>query len=71
MFTPGRKVSCGRRAGAAENSIVVHANVAPLVLTLMAGADTNAALLLDAVPRLTQALEPLQQLVETLTSSHT
>merc|ERR1712060_479254 len=51
-----------------ENSVVVHANRAPLVLTLLADADANVALLLDALPQLVNALEPLQQLVETLSS---
>ena len=43
---------------------MVHANCSPLVLTLMADAGANVGLLLDALPQLVQALEPLRQSVE-------
>ena len=44
----------------ADKAIVVHASVAPLVLTMLADTEANVGLLLDAVPRLIAAAEPMR-----------
>ena len=43
-----------------EKGTVVHVSVAPLVLTLLADADANVGLLLDAAPALAAACEPMR-----------
>lgn len=43
-----------------DEATVVHVSVSPLVLTLLAESEANVGLLLDAVPQLTAAVEPLQ-----------
>ena len=48
---------------------MVHASCSPLVLTLMADAEANVGLVLDALPQLVQALEPLRQSVESIAES--
>ena len=48
------------RSMLADKAIVVHANVSPLVLTMLAESESNVGLLLDAVPRLTSAVEPMR-----------
>ena len=52
----------------AEKAAVVHVACMPLVLTLLAcdGNDVNVGLILDAVPRLSAAIEPLRSAIETL-----
>jgi len=46
-----------------DKAVVVHVSVAPLVLTLLADSEANVGLLLDAVPRLSAAVEPMVQAV--------
>ena len=43
----------------ADKAVVVHISAAPLVLTLLAESEANVGLLLDAVPQLLDALQPL------------
>ena len=43
----------------ADKAVVVHIAVAPLTLTLLAESDANVGLILDAVPQLSAAVEPL------------
>ena len=38
---------------------VVHISAAPLVLTILAESEANVGLLLDAVPQLLNAVQPL------------
>merc|ERR1719482_2306250 len=42
-----------------DKAVVVHISAAPLVLTLLAGSEANVGLLLDAVPQLLDAVQPL------------
>ena len=49
---------------AADKAIVVHVSCSPLVLTLVADSDANVGILLDAVPLLTAAVEPLRAAAE-------
>ena len=51
----------------AEKAVVVHIACSPLVLTLLADdADANVGILLDAVPRLSAAVEPMRAAVEAM-----
>uniref|UniRef100_A0A7S2BJ60 Roadblock/LAMTOR2 domain-containing protein n=1 Tax=Haptolina brevifila TaxID=156173 RepID=A0A7S2BJ60_9EUKA len=43
-----------------DKAIVVHVSCSPLVLTMLTDSDANVGLLLDAVPRLSAAVEPLR-----------
>jgi len=43
-----------------DKAIVVHVSCTPLVLTMLTDSDANVGLLLDAVPRLSAAVEPLR-----------
>lgn len=45
---------------AADKAMVVHVSMAPLVLTLLAESEANVGLLIDAVPQLSAAVEPLR-----------
>eukprot|EP00322_Chrysochromulina_rotalis_P030469 CAMPEP_0115866102 /NCGR_PEP_ID=MMETSP0287-20121206/20074_1 /TAXON_ID=412157 /ORGANISM="Chrysochromulina rotalis, Strain UIO044" /LENGTH=125 /DNA_ID=CAMNT_0003320655 /DNA_START=18 /DNA_END=395 /DNA_ORIENTATION=+ len=47
-----------------DKATVVHVSCAPLVLTLLAESDANVGLLLDAVPSLTDAVEPMRAAAE-------
>eukprot|EP00308_Calcidiscus_leptoporus_P026362 CAMPEP_0119400370 /NCGR_PEP_ID=MMETSP1334-20130426/141830_1 /TAXON_ID=127549 /ORGANISM="Calcidiscus leptoporus, Strain RCC1130" /LENGTH=129 /DNA_ID=CAMNT_0007424275 /DNA_START=16 /DNA_END=405 /DNA_ORIENTATION=+ len=53
-----------------ESSVFVNVSLSPLVLTLMADAGANLGLLLDALPRLCSALEPMQHSFENFTNAH-
>ena len=52
----------------ADNAVVVHISCAPLVLTLLAESDANVGLLVDAVPALTAAVEPLRAAAQSRTT---
>lgn len=49
-----------------DKAIVVHVSVAPLVLSLLlpASDDANVGLVLDSVPQLSAAVEPLRSATE-------
>ena len=46
-----------------EEAVVIHSCCTPLVLTMLATPDANVGLMLEAVPQLVKALEPLQKAV--------
>ena len=57
------KLKLGKSATATafyEKGTVVHVNVAPLVLTLLAEPDANVGLIMDAAPALSEACEPMR-----------
>ena len=43
---------------------VVHISVPPLVLSLLADSEANVGLMLDAIPQLSAAVEPLRSAAE-------
>ena len=49
-----------RTCSFADKATVVHVSVTPLVLTLLAESEANVGLILDAVPQLSAAVEPLR-----------
>ena len=50
----------------ADKAVVVHVSVTPLVLSLLlaAGEEANVGLVLDSVPQLSAAVEPLRSAAE-------
>ena len=62
-----------RLPASADKAIVLHVSVAPLVLSLLlaAGEDANVGLVLDSVPQLSAAVEPLRSAAEGATMRST
>ena len=64
FLLPRLRLSRARALGLAEKATVVHVSAAPLVLTLLTESDANVGLVIDAVPRLSAAVESMRAAAE-------
>ena len=60
-FASAHALALSAHACDADKAVVLHVSCAPLVLTLLAESDANVGLMVDTVPALTAAVEPLRQ----------